>query len=192
MSAVRVVDAGGVRFGEPGSLCLIAGPCVIESEEISLRTAEKIREVTAKLGVPFVFKSSYRKDNRSSVENFEGPGVDEGLKAVHTIFTFGVFFPSMVTAFTVIAALENGARKKGGRGFIMWIRKLPWGNPSVTGQLLAALGFVLGGVSGLVNASNTVNLVVHNTSFIVGHFHLTVGTAVALSIMAISMSRCRL
>lgn len=77
---VRVVDVGGVRFGEKGVLALIAGPCVIEGEEITLRTAEKIRGIASRLGLPFVFKSSYRKDNRSSVENYEGPGLEEGLR----------------------------------------------------------------------------------------------------------------
>jgi cytochrome c oxidase subunit 1 len=117
---------------------------------------------------------------------FTDPGVDAGLKWVHSVLTFGVFFPSMVTAFTLVAALENGARAKGGRGLLRWIGKLPWRNASVVGQLLAMIGFALGGASGLVNASATVNQVVHNTSYIPGHFHLTVGTAVALSIMAIS------
>ncbi|MBN1826366.1 MAG: 3-deoxy-8-phosphooctulonate synthase [Candidatus Eisenbacteria bacterium] len=69
----------GRVFGEPGSLCLIAGPCVIESSDITLRTAERIRDVAERLGMPFVFKSSYRKDNRSSVEHFPGPGLEEGL-----------------------------------------------------------------------------------------------------------------
>lgn len=59
------------------------------------------------------------------------------------------------------------------------------GDPSVNAQLLAGLAFMLGGASGLVNASCTVNLVVYNTSFIVGHFHLSVGSSVTLSIMGI-------
>jgi cytochrome c oxidase subunit 1 len=117
---------------------------------------------------------------------FTDPGIDEGLKFVHAFLTFGVFFPSMVTAFTLLAALENGAKRNGGKGIVRWIAKLPWGNPSVTGQLLAMLAFTLGGATGLINASATVNAVVHNTSFIPGHFHLTVGTASALSFMAIS------
>lgn len=117
---------------------------------------------------------------------FTDPGVDAGLKWVHAVLTFGVFFPSMVTAFTIVAALENGARARGGRGLVRWIRKLPWGNASVVGQLLGMIGFALGGASGLVNASATVNQVVHNTSYIPGHFHLTVGTAVALTIMSVS------
>ena len=73
----------------------------------------------------------------------------------------------------------------GGRGLLGWVPKLPWSDPSVAAQLLSMLVFMLGGLSGLVNASYTMNLVVHNTSYIPGHFHLTVGTAVALSIMGI-------
>jgi cytochrome c oxidase subunit 1 len=117
---------------------------------------------------------------------FTDPGIDEGLKLVHGVFTFGVFFPSVVTAFTLMAALEHGGRRAGGKGLLGWILKLPWGNPSVVAQLLAMIGFVLGGASGLINASATVNLVVHNTSFVPGHFHLTVGTAVALTIMGVA------
>lgn len=117
---------------------------------------------------------------------FTDPGIDEGLKFVHAVLTFGVFFPSMVTAFTLIAAMENGGRAAGGKGWFGWIRKLPWSNPSFAAQVLAMAAFALGGATGLINASATVNTVVHNTSFIPGHFHLTVGTAVALTIMGVA------
>jgi len=117
---------------------------------------------------------------------FTDPGIPFSSKTIQWLLTFGIFYPSMVTAFSVFAALEQGGRKRGGKGWIGWIWKLPWNDPSVAAQLLAGIAFMLGGASGLVNASYTVNLVVHNTSFIVGHFHLTVGTAVALSIMGIS------
>jgi cytochrome c oxidase subunit I len=117
---------------------------------------------------------------------FTDPGVHAGLKFAHGVLTFGVFLPSMITAFTLMAALEDGAKRRGGRGLVGWIRQLPWGDPVVTGQLLAMLAFMLGGISGLINASYTMNLVVHNTSFVPGHFHLTVGTAVTLSIMALT------
>lgn len=117
---------------------------------------------------------------------FSDPGVDEGLKFLHGILTFAVFFPSMVTAFTLVAAFENGGKARGGRGLLGWIPKLPWGDPVFSNQVLGMLAFTLGGATGLINASYTVNLVVHNTSFIPGHFHLTVGTAVALSIMGIA------
>jgi len=117
---------------------------------------------------------------------FTDPGIAFSSKTIQWLLTFGIFFPSLITLFSVVAALEMGARANGGTGRLTWIKKLPWGNPVVSGQLLAGLGFMLGGMSGLINASYTVNVVVHNTSYVPGHFHLTVGTAVALSIMAIS------
>jgi len=117
---------------------------------------------------------------------YTDPGVQSGFKAVHAVLTFGVFFPSLVTAFSVMSALEMGGRKHGGTGLLGWIRKLPWGDPSVSAQLLAMLVFMLGGITGLINASFNMNQVVHNTTFIPGHFHMTVGTAVALSFMGIA------
>ncbi|MFQ5746888.1 MAG: cbb3-type cytochrome c oxidase subunit I [Gemmatimonadota bacterium] len=117
---------------------------------------------------------------------YTDPGIGGVMKFVHAILTFGVFFPSLVTAFSVMAALEMAGRLRGGRGLVGWIRKLPWGEPSVSAQLLAMLVFLLGGITGLINASYNLNQVVHNTAFIPGHFHLTVGTAVALSIMGIA------
>ena len=116
---------------------------------------------------------------------FTDPGIPFTSKTISWMLTFCIFFPSVATFFSVVAAPVNAGRNRGGKGLLGWIWKLPWGDPSVSGQLLAGIGFILGGVSGLINASYTVNLTVHNTAFIVGHFHLTVGTAVALSIMAI-------
>jgi cytochrome c oxidase subunit 1 len=117
---------------------------------------------------------------------YTDPGIPEGMKAVHAVLTFGVVFPSFATAFAVVAALEIGARARGGRGVLGWIAKLPWGDPSVVAQMLAMLAFVFGGVSGLINASFTMNQVVHNTTWIPGHFHLTVGAAVTLTYMGVA------
>ncbi|MDW7981841.1 MAG: cbb3-type cytochrome c oxidase subunit I [Thermomicrobium sp.] len=114
------------------------------------------------------------------------PGIPTAMKVVHLVTTFAVVFPSLITAFTVMAALEDGGRQRGGRGLLGWIWRLPWNDPSVTAQLLAMLVFVLGGATGIVNASYNMNNVVHNTSFVPGHFHMTVGTAVALSFIGIS------
>ncbi|MBO9351196.1 MAG: cbb3-type cytochrome c oxidase subunit I [Thermomicrobium sp.] len=114
------------------------------------------------------------------------PGIPTVMKVVHLFTTFSVVFPSLVTAFTVMAALEDGGRARGGRGLLGWIWKLPWGDPSVAAQLLAMLVFILGGATGIVNASYNLNNVVHNTSFVPGHFHMTVGTAVTLSFIGIS------
>ena len=117
---------------------------------------------------------------------YTDPGISTGMKAMHAVLTFGVFYPSLATAFTVVAGLEMGGRKRGGAGLLGWIWKLPWGDPSVTAQVLAMLTFVFGGITGLINASYTVNQVVHNTTWIPGHFHMTVGSAVALTFIGIA------
>ncbi|MGD8495311.1 MAG: cbb3-type cytochrome c oxidase subunit I [Gemmatimonadales bacterium] len=117
---------------------------------------------------------------------YTDPGISTGMKAFHLVMTFGVFYPSLATAFSVVAALEIGGRKRGGTGLLGWIKKLPWGDPSVGAQLLAMLTFVLGGITGLINASYIVNQLVHNTAWVPGHFHMTVGSAVALSIIGIA------
>jgi cytochrome c oxidase subunit 1 len=117
---------------------------------------------------------------------YTDPGIHEGWKLVHAFFTFAVFFPSLLTFFNVVASLETGGRARGGRGFVAWFGKLPWSDPSVAAQVLAMLLFVFGGVGGLINASYNLNLVVHNTMWIPGHFHLTVGTAVTLSFMGVT------
>jgi len=64
---------------------LIAGPCVIESEELQLRTAERLKQITDKLGIFFIFKSSFDKANRSSGTSFRGPGMDEGLRVLEKV-----------------------------------------------------------------------------------------------------------
>jgi 2-dehydro-3-deoxyphosphooctonate aldolase (KDO 8-P synthase) len=72
-------EIGPVRVGE-GRLFLIAGPCVIESEAHARRMAEAIQRITSDLGVPYIFKASYDKANRTSVKSFRGPGLVEGTK----------------------------------------------------------------------------------------------------------------
>jgi cytochrome c oxidase subunit 1 len=114
------------------------------------------------------------------------PGISPAWKYVHALFTFGVFFPSLLTFFNVVASLENGGRARGGRGWLAWVFNLPWRDPSFTAQVLAMILFAFGGIGGLINASYNINLVVHNTAWISGHFHLTVGTAVTLTFMGIS------
>ncbi|MGQ9482524.1 MAG: b(o/a)3-type cytochrome-c oxidase subunit 1 [Chloroflexus sp.] len=114
------------------------------------------------------------------------PGISEIWKLVHAVFTFGVFFPSLLTFFNVVASLEYAGRRNGGEGWLAWIFNLPWGKPEISAQIVAMMLFAFGGIGGLVNASYNINLVVHNTSWISGHFHLTVGTAVALSFMGIT------
>ena len=77
---LRVV-VGGVTIGG-GSLVLIAGPCVIESDAHAVETALALRDITRRAGVPFIFKASYDKANRTSGASFRGPGLAEGLRAL--------------------------------------------------------------------------------------------------------------
>jgi 2-dehydro-3-deoxyphosphooctonate aldolase (KDO 8-P synthase) len=77
-------QVGDVHIGS-GNLFLIAGPCVIESEDHAIRMAEIIKGVTRALGFPFIFKASYDKANRTSIRSFRGPGVKEGLRILKKI-----------------------------------------------------------------------------------------------------------
>ncbi|HKF48364.1 MAG TPA: hypothetical protein VKB38_13465, partial [Terracidiphilus sp.] len=72
-------EIGPVRVGE-GRLFLIAGPCVIESESHARTMAEAIQRITSDLKVPYIFKASYDKANRTSVKSFRGPGIVEGTR----------------------------------------------------------------------------------------------------------------
>jgi 2-dehydro-3-deoxyphosphooctonate aldolase (KDO 8-P synthase) len=75
----------GFEVGLEHPFFLIAGPCVIEGREFSLETAGRIKEITARLGVPFIYKSSFDKANRSSIGSFRGPGMEEGLKILEAV-----------------------------------------------------------------------------------------------------------
>ena len=77
-------QVGDVRIGA-GDLFLVAGPCVIESEEHAIRMEEIIKGVTRALGIPFIFKASYDKANRTSIRSFRGPGLKEGLRILKKI-----------------------------------------------------------------------------------------------------------
>ncbi len=68
-------------------LFLIAGTCVIESETMAIETAGKLKEITSELGMPFIYKSSFDKANRSSYKSFRGPGMEEGLRILETVRT---------------------------------------------------------------------------------------------------------
>jgi len=76
----REVLVQNIRIGGNNPFVLIAGPCVIESEGSTLEAAARLKEITADLGIPFIFKSSFDKANRSSARSFRGPGLKEGLR----------------------------------------------------------------------------------------------------------------
>ncbi len=75
----------GFEVGLDQPFFLIAGPCVIESMQLQLDTAGKLKEITGELGIPFIFKSSFDKANRTSVSGFRGPGMEEGLKVLDEV-----------------------------------------------------------------------------------------------------------
>lgn len=118
---------------------------------------------------------------------YADPGVTPAEKLFHGVLTYAVVFPSLLTAFTVLASVEDGARRNGGRGWLGWVLVLPWfSNPSVAGQLLAMVLFATGGITGIIQASYNMNLLVHNSLWVPGHLHTMVGTAVTLTFMAVS------
>ncbi len=117
---------------------------------------------------------------------FMDPGIDVKWKAFHAFNTMWILYPSFITAFTVIASLEVAGRMRGGVGTFGWIRKLPWSNPLVSSVVCAMLLFAVGGFGGAINASFGMNAMVHNTSWVPGHFHTTVGSATALTFMGLA------
>lgn len=114
---------------------------------------------------------------------FADPGISANWKLAHTVTTFAVIYPSFVTAFTVIASLEVAGRMKGAKGLFDWIGRLPWGDPFFASVALAMISFTFGGFGGAINAAYAMNTMVHNTAWIQGHFHVTLGTTVALTFM---------
>jgi 2-dehydro-3-deoxyphosphooctonate aldolase (KDO 8-P synthase) len=77
---MSTIELSGFRAGLDQPFFLIAGTCVIESEGMALEVAGQLKELTAKLGIPFIYKSSFDKANRSSSQSFRGPGIEEGLR----------------------------------------------------------------------------------------------------------------
>jgi heme/copper-type cytochrome/quinol oxidase subunit 1 len=116
------------------------------------------------------------------------PGLHPVFKYLHAALTYLVAVPSFLTAFNVIATLERAGRARGGKGLFGWVTALPWfKDPVFTGLAISIIVFGTGGFSGVINASFQVNYVVHNTMWIPGHFHTTVGTGVALSYLTASL-----
>jgi len=114
---------------------------------------------------------------------FMDPGVQAGWKLFHAFNTSLILYPSLITAFTIVASFEIAGRMKGATGLFDWLEKLPWGNPIFSSVALSMLLFAVGGFGGAINAAFGMNAMVHNTAWIQGHFHLTVGTASALTFM---------
>ena len=85
MTPTREIALGSLRLGGGNPLFLIAGPCVIEAEAHARKMAEQVARIAGDAGLPFIFKASYDKANRSSVKGFRGPGLREGLRILEKI-----------------------------------------------------------------------------------------------------------
>jgi len=85
MGPMKPFDVGGVTVGEPGRLFLIGGPCVIEDAEIPVRIGRRARDVCRAAGVGYVFKASFDKANRSSIDGYRGPGLEAGLEVLRAV-----------------------------------------------------------------------------------------------------------
>ncbi len=121
---------------------------------------------------------------------YSDPTITQGVKFFHGLLTYGVAIPSFMTAFTLAASLEHAGRQNGGKGLFGWMGKLPWFDDKkylfsyfICGLIL----FIFGGVTGIVNASYSLNNVIHNTAWLPGHFHMTVAGPVFLGIVAMSL-----
>ncbi|MGM0845457.1 MAG: b(o/a)3-type cytochrome-c oxidase subunit 1 [Bacillota bacterium] len=114
------------------------------------------------------------------------PGIDASWKFLQVVLTFMVVIPSLMTAFSLFATFEMYGRSKGATGLFGWFKKLPWGDARFTVPFIGMAAFIPAGAGGLINASNQMNQVVHNTIWVTGHFHLTLATSVVLTFFGIA------
>ncbi|WP_042457709.1 b(o/a)3-type cytochrome-c oxidase subunit 1 [Neobacillus dielmonensis] len=114
------------------------------------------------------------------------PGIDPAWKFIQVILTFMVVIPSLMTAFSLFATFERYGRSKGAKGLFGWFKVLPWNDARFTVPFIGMASFIPAGAGGIVNASNQMDQVVHNTIWVTGHFHLTAATSVVLTFFGIS------
>jgi cytochrome c oxidase subunit 1 len=119
--------------------------------------------------------------------------VEPGLSSSYKIFntSYGMYLAvlgSMIHGLTVPGCIEAAQRKKGyNKGLFEWLRKAPWGNPVFSGMFLSLIIFgFLGGISGVTMGVEQINIIIHNTIYVPGHFHTTVGGGTTLAFMAIT------
>jgi cytochrome c oxidase subunit 1 len=117
------------------------------------------------------------------------PGLSTGWKVVNTsYFMYFAVLASMLHGLTIPGAMEVAQRRKGfTKGLFEWLRKAPWGNPTFSGVFIALIGFgFLGGISGVMMGTEQLNMIIHNTIYVPGHFHATVVIGTTLTFMALT------
>jgi cytochrome c oxidase subunit 1 len=117
------------------------------------------------------------------------PGLSTGWKVVNTsYFMYFAVLASMLHGLTIPGAMEVAQRQKGfTKGLFEWLRKAPWGNPTFSGVFIAIIGFgFLGGISGVMMGTEQLNMIIHNTIYVPGHFHATVVVGTTLTFMALT------
>ncbi len=117
------------------------------------------------------------------------PGISSEWKVFNTSYAmYLAVLASMIHGLTVPGSIEVAQREKGfNRGLFEWIRKAPWGNPTFSGMFLSLIGFgFLGGISGVIMGTEQINIIIHNTIYVPGHFHATVVVGTTLAFMALT------
>ncbi len=117
------------------------------------------------------------------------PGVSSEWKIFNTSYAmYLAVLASMIHGLTVPGSIEVAQREKGyTKGLFEWIRKAPWGNPVFSGMFISLIGFgFLGGISGVVMGTEQINIIIHNTIYVPGHFHATVVIGTTLAMMALT------
>jgi len=117
------------------------------------------------------------------------PGLSTSWKIVNTsYFMYFAVLASMIHGLTIPGAIEVAQRQKGyTNGLFEWLRKAPWGNPVFAGMFISLIGFgFLGGISGVMMGTEQLNMIIHNTIYVPGHFHATVVVGTTLSFMALT------
>ncbi|MBA4260532.1 MAG: cytochrome c oxidase subunit I [Comamonadaceae bacterium] len=117
------------------------------------------------------------------------PGVSTAWKIVNTsYFMYFAVLASMIHGLTIPGAMEVAQRAKGyNNGLFEWLRKAPWGNPVFSGVFISIIGFgFLGGISGVMMGTEQLNMIIHNTIYVPGHFHATVVIGTTLSFMSLT------
>ncbi|MEK7437801.1 MAG: cbb3-type cytochrome c oxidase subunit I [Pseudomonadota bacterium] len=117
------------------------------------------------------------------------PGLSTEWKVVNTsYFMYFAVLASMIHGLTIPGAIEVAQREKGfTKGLFEWLRKAPWGNPVFSGMFISLIGFgFLGGISGVMMGTEQLNMIIHNTIYVPGHFHATVVIGTSLSFMSLT------